>query len=57
MFGEADKEELYRRLGLARRMLTPTLDDLTRKRLQGLITDLKSHIAAIEKRDTDAPPE
>lgn len=49
MFGEADKEELYRRLAQARRMLTPMLDPVTRDRIQGLVGDLESHIAAVEE--------
>jgi len=57
VFGEADKEELYRRLAQARRMLTPTLDPVTRQRIQGLVNDLETHIAGVEKRDTDAPPD
>jgi hypothetical protein len=57
VFGETDKEELYRRLAQARRMFTPTLDPTTRERIQKLVSDLEQHIAKVEARDTDAPPE
>lgn len=57
MFGEANKEELYRRLAQARRMSTPGLDPTTKERVEKLISDLEAHLAAIEAKVTDAPPE
>ena len=57
LFGDADKEELYRRLAQARRMIAHPLDLVTRERLRQLALDLEAHIAEIEARDADAPPE
>lgn len=57
MSGETGKEELYRRLEQARRLVTPSFDPTTRERIGRLISDLESDIAAIEARDADAPPE
>jgi len=55
--GESGKEELYRRLEQARRLVTPTLDPTSRERIGRLVSDLESDIAAIEARDADTPPE
>jgi hypothetical protein len=55
--GESGKDELYRRLEQARRLVTPTLDPTTRERIGRLISDLESDLAAIEARDADTPTE
>lgn len=57
MSGGSGKEELYRRLEQARRLVTPTLDPTTRERIGRLISDLESDLAAIEARDADTAPE
>lgn len=57
MSGETGKEELYRRLEQARRLVTPTLDPTSRERIGRLVSDLEGQLAAIDKRDADAPPE
>ena len=57
MIGSDNKEELYRRLAQARRMIAQPIDLLTKERLGALVTDIETHIAAIEARDSDAPPE
>jgi DNA-binding GntR family transcriptional regulator len=50
-----DKEELYRRLAQARRMIREPLDSQTRVSISSLINEIEQHIAAIEARDADAP--
>lgn len=55
MPAKAEKEELYRRLAQARRMITQPLDPVTKERLQSLVTDLENHIATVEAGDADAP--
>jgi len=45
--GGNGKEELYRRLKQARRLVTPTLDPTSKERIGRLISDLESDIAAI----------
>jgi hypothetical protein len=52
-----DKEELYRRLAQARRMVDEPVDPLTKERLKTLIRDIERDLAAAEARDADAPPE
>jgi hypothetical protein len=50
-----DKEELYRRLAQARRMIKEPLDARTKYSISSLISELEQHIADIEERDTDVP--
>jgi len=50
------KEELYRRLEQSRRLVAEALDPLTKDRIKNLIAVLEQQIAAVETRDTDAPP-
>lgn len=57
MIGGDPKGDLYRRLAQARRMIAQPLDQLTKERLGALVTDIETHLAAIEARKTDAPPE
>ncbi len=51
------KEELYRRLTQARRLVSAVHDSVTADRLHHLVSDLEAQLAEIEKRDADAPPE
>jgi hypothetical protein len=54
LFGEVGIEELYRRLAQARRMLIPTLDPVTKERIEALVGDLEKHIAEVETKDLDS---
>jgi len=51
---KAEKNELYRRLAQAKRMVAQPLDAVTKERLHALVDDLQNHIATIEARDADA---
>lgn len=51
-----NKEELYRRLGQTRRLADEANDRLTQSRLQALTLELENQLAAVERRDADAPP-
>jgi hypothetical protein len=50
-----NKEELYRGLGQSRRLKAEANDRLTQSRLQALTLELESQLAAVERRDADAP--
>lgn len=50
-----DKEELYRRLAQARRLIAEPLDPLTVERLKALALELEKQLAFVERNDTDAP--
>lgn len=52
---DRDKEELYRRLAQARRLLAQPLDPLTIRRLEALTSELEKQLAIVELNDTDAP--
>lgn len=52
-----NKEDLYRRLAQLRRVLSEPLDPLTQERLRAHALDLERQLAALEVRDTDAPPD
>jgi hypothetical protein len=49
---DRDKEELYRRLAQARRLINEPLDPLTLKRIEALALELEKQLAFV---DTDAP--
>ena len=53
----SDREELYRRLALTRRLASTVTNPLTTERLPALAVDIEGQLAAAEARDTDAPPE
>ncbi|MGM4929684.1 hypothetical protein [Tardiphaga sp. 619_E2_N8_5] len=52
---DRDKEELYRRLAQARRLIAEPLDPLTVERLEALALELEKQLAVVELNDTDAP--
>jgi hypothetical protein len=52
---DRDKEEFYRRLAQARRLIAEPLDPLTIQRLEALATELENQLAFVELNDTDAP--
>ena len=52
---DRDKEELYRRLAQARRLIAEPLDPLTVERLQALALEFETQLAVVELNDTDAP--
>jgi hypothetical protein len=49
------KEELYRRLAQARRLIVEPLDPLTVERLEALVLELEKQLDLAELNDTDAP--
>jgi hypothetical protein len=51
----SNKEELYRRLSQSRRLARGANDHLTQSRLLALTLELESQLAAVERRDADAP--
>ena len=55
MLDDRNKEELYRRLAQARRLITLPLDPLTMQRLEAVALELEKQIAIVELNDTDAP--
>jgi len=52
---DRNKEELYRRLAQARRLIILPLDPLTMQRLAAVALELEKQIAIVELNDTDAP--
>lgn len=52
---DRNKEELYRRLAQARRLIILPLDPLTMQRLEAVASELEKQIAIVELNDADAP--
>ncbi|WP_092148308.1 hypothetical protein [Bradyrhizobium sp. NFR13] len=52
---DCDKNELYRRLAQARRLIAGPLDPLTLQRLEALAVELEKQLTVVELNDTDAP--
>ena len=55
MLDDRNKEELYRRLAQARRLIILPLDPLTMQRLEAVALELEKQIAIVELNDADAP--